>query len=318
MITMQARYKGAMLGLAVGDALGWPVEFMPLAAIRERYGPEGLSDLMPSGSHPAGTFTDDTQMSLAIARAIVSQGHEAEDVFVTKVASEFVAWSRSPENNRAPGRTCMTACRELARDPAWRAPGHNNSKGCGTAMRTAPIGLAWHGDEDRITRMAVATSELTHGHPAATAGGVATALLASWALDAIEPREMLQRLVARTRPISDEFVAKIEQVPAVLDCDPESAYAVLGDAWVADEAIACALYAFWRSPKDYRSTVLTAVNMDGDSDSVGCIAGAISGAYNGVEAIPASWRQTVERADHLVGVARQLLDFASDREHRRR
>ena len=315
MVTIQSRYEGAMLGLAVGDALGWPVEFMSLAAIRGRYGPEGLSELVPSGSHRAGTFTDDTQMSLALARAILSCGRDDGAKYIAEVAREFVAWSRSPENNRAPGRTCMAACGELARDLAWRAPGHNDSKGCGTAMRTAPIGLAWHGDEERVTRLAAETSLLTHGHAAAIAGGVATALLVHWALEAVDPREMFRRLVDRTRTISDEFLATIEQVPGVLDHEPESAYAVLGDAWVADEAIACALYAFWRSPNDYRSTVVTAVNMDGDSDSVGCIAGAISGAYNGVEAIPAPWRRTVEQADQLVNVARHLLDFANAREY---
>ena len=79
MTTMRARYEGAMLGLAIGDALGWPVEFMPLAAIRERYGPDGLADLVPSGGHRAGAFTDDTQMSLAIARAI-KRYREATDI----------------------------------------------------------------------------------------------------------------------------------------------------------------------------------------------------------------------------------------------
>jgi ADP-ribosylglycohydrolase len=178
-------------------------------------------------------------------------------------------------------------------------------------MRTAPMGLAWHGDEDRITRMAAETSALTHGHPAAIAGGVATALLVHWALGAVEPAEMLRRLVERTRTISDEFVAKIEQVPAILDYEPESAYAVLGAAWVADEAIACALYAFWRSPNDYRSTVLTAVNMDGDSDSVGCIAGAISGAYNVLDAIPEKWPAEVEDASCLFQISAELLKASS-------
>ncbi len=306
-----ARYEGTMLGLAIGDALGWPVEFTSLDDIRIEYGPDGITDLEPTPGHPAGTFTDDTQMSLAIARAILSKGREPEGVFFGEVAREFVAWSRSPENDRAPGNTCMAACRELARDPDWSAPGHNNSKGCGTAMRTAPIGLAWHGDEDCIVRLAAETSTLTHGHPAATAGGVATALLVNWALDGVEPEEMLQRLVGHTRPISEEFVAKVEQVPTVLDRKPESAYAVLGGAWVADEAIACALYAFWRSPRDYRRTVTTAVNMNGDSDSVGCIAGAISGAFNGVEAIPDEWRATVEQADQLGEVACGLCAVAA-------
>ncbi len=310
---MKDRYEGAMLGLAIGDALGWPVEFLSLDTIRAKYGPDGITDLEPSQGHSAGTFTDDTQMTLAIARAILSKGAESEGMFVGDVAREFVAWSRSPENDRAPGRTCMAGCRELARDPDWSAPGHNNSKGCGTAMRSAPIGLAWHGDEDRIVRLASEVSELTHGHRTATAGGVATALLVGWALDGVMPDEMLPRLVQYTRPISEEFVAKVEQVRTVLDKEPQPAYAVLGDAWTADEAIACALYAFWRSPRDYRRTVITAVNMDGDSDSVGCIAGAISGAFNGIDAIPVDWRTTVEQADYLMETARALLHLASAR-----
>ncbi|MBK8269919.1 MAG: ADP-ribosylglycohydrolase family protein [Planctomycetes bacterium] len=208
----------------------------------------------------------------------------------------------------------MAGCRALANNLNWRAPGNNNSKGCGTAMRTAPIGLAWHGDEDRITRMAAKTSELTHGHPAATAGGVATALLVSWALDGLPPDAMFDRLVERARPISKEFVEKLMQVPTVLQAEPEAAYRVLGGAWTADEAVACALYAFWRSPRDYRQTVITAVNMDGDSDSVGCIAGAISGVFNGVEEIPSAWRQDVEKRDELIKVAHALHGFADARE----
>ncbi|MFQ5502838.1 MAG: ADP-ribosylglycohydrolase family protein [Phycisphaerae bacterium] len=313
MIDMQQRYDGSILGLAVGDALGYPVEFMSLSEIRDQYGPDGITGMEPSRGHPAGAFTDDTQMSLAIARAILSSGHDTEEAFIAKVAEEFVEWSVSPDNDRAPGMTCMAGCRELALEPAWRAPGHNDSKGCGTAMRSAPIGLAWHGDEDRIIRLASETSTLTHGHPAATAGGVATALLVSWALDDLAPADMLQRLVECTRSISAEFVDKVEQVPGVLDAPPEVAYATLGEAWVADEAVACALYAFLRSPEDYRRTVQAAVNMNGDADSVGCIAGAISGAFNGVEAIPADWRETVVQPGMLSEVARGLFDFASGR-----
>lgn len=312
--SIRNHYEGCMLGLAIGDALGWPVEFMKLSEIRARFGSEGITDLHAMGVHPRGTFTDDTQMSLALARAILSHGNRPDSEFVTESAQQFILWSNSDENDRAPGNTCMAGCRALANNLNWRAPGNNNSKGCGTAMRTAPIGLAWHGDEDRITRMAAKTSELTHGHPAATAGGVATALLVSWALDGLPPDAMFDRLVERARPISKEFVEKLMQVPTVLQAEPEAAYRVLGGAWTADEAVACALYAFWRSPRDYRQTVITAVNMDGDSDSVGCIAGAISGVFNGVEEIPSAWRQDVEKRDELIKVAHALHGFADARE----
>ena len=310
---VRRRYEGCMLGLAIGDALGWPVEFLQLSEIHARFGPGGITDLHAAGKHPRGTVTDDTQMSLALARAILSYGVKPEDEFVTESARQFVRWAESDENDRAPGQTCMSACRALELDPSWRAPGHNDSKGCGTAMRAAPIGLAWNGDEDQIIRRATMTSELTHGHPCATAGSVATALLVSWALEDLPPDHMFDRLVERTRPISNEFVQKIKQVPTVLLAEPAAAYQVLGGAWTAEEAIACALYAFMRSPRDYRQTVITAVNMDGDSDSVGCIAGAISGAFNGVQAIPESWRQDVEHRDELIEVARNLHAFSAAR-----
>jgi ADP-ribosylglycohydrolase len=305
----RAHYEGAMLGLAIGDALGFPAEFLSIQEIRSRYGPKGITDLQPSAGHPAGTYTDDTQMTLALARAIIARGNASEGEFLDEVAREFVAWSQSPDNDRAPGMTCMAACRALAADPSWRAPGRNDSKGCGTAMRSAPIGLAWHGDEETIIRLAAKTSELTHGHPCATAGSLATALLTSWALDGIKPRAMFDRLMSVTTPISGEFAAKLRQVPDVLDDEPESAYAVLGEAWVAEEAIACALYAFWRTPTDYRQTVITAANMDGDADSVACIAGAISGAFNGVDAIPQAWQNQVEDGKALRDIANQLHSF---------
>lgn len=307
------RYEACVLGLAIGDALGWPVEFMTHDRIRERFGPDGITDLHPSRRHPLGTFTDDTQMSQALARAILSHGAGPEPEFITETARQFVQWSRSAENDRAPGSTCMAGCRALANDLNWRAPGRNDSKGCGTAMRTAPIGLAWHGDDERIIRLAARTSELTHGHPTATAGGVATALLVGWALDGVPPDDMLGRLVETAGPLSDEFRDKVLEVKPVLNREPSAAYRVLGGAWTAHEAVACALYAFMRSPGDYERTVITAVNMDGDSDSVGCIAGAISGAFNGIEAIPERWRHEVEQRDELVRLAHELHAFAAAR-----
>jgi ADP-ribosylglycohydrolase len=70
------RYEGAMFGLAIGDALGWPVEFLSPDAISGQYGPDGTTDLEPSRKHPAGTFADDTPMSLAIALAAEACGRD--------------------------------------------------------------------------------------------------------------------------------------------------------------------------------------------------------------------------------------------------
>ncbi len=82
----------------------------------------------------------------------------------------------------------------------------------------------------------------------------------------------------------------------------------LGDAWVGDEAVADALYCFLRTPGDYRTTVRTAANSNGDSDSIACIAGAFSGAFNGLDAIPEEWQRRVKNAAYLHDLAGRLAD----------
>ncbi len=310
-MSLESRYQGCILGLAIGDALGMPTEFKSLTEIRECFGPEGVTDL-EAGDWAAGHFTDDTQMTLALAEGILAAGRDASvDAIMTEAAREFVAWNEAPVGgHRAPGGTCQRGCRNLAAGVPWRDSGDPNSKGCGTAMRAAPVGLAWPGDYERIREIGVAQSLATHGHPCALAGSVAVAALVSMALESERPERMLERTIALTEDISEEFVAHLARVPEALASESLVAWELLGKAWVAEEAVAGALYCFLRSPSDYRATVLRAANTDGDSDSLACIAGAISGAYNGLEAIPEAWRTRVERADELRDVAHRLFDLA--------
>lgn len=308
---LDSRYQGCILGLAIGDAIGMPTEFQRLNEIHAQFGPEGVTDL-EAGDWAAGHFTDDTQMTLALAEGILAAGRDASvDAIMTEVAREFVAWNEAPiGGHRAPGGACQRGCHKLAAGVPWRESGNPNSKGCGTAMRAAPVGLAWPGDYERIREIGVAQSLATHGHPCALAGSVAVAALVSMALEGERPERMLERTLALTEDISEEFVAHLARVPEALECDSRVAWELLGEAWVAEEAVAGALYCFLRSPGDYRATVLRAANTDGDSDSLACIAGAISGAYNGLDAIPAQWQARVERADELRQVAQRLLDLA--------
>jgi len=305
------RYEGCMLGLAIGDALGMPTEFLSLAQIHARFGPEGVTDF-EAGSWPAGHFTDDTQMTLALAEGILSASPDAPvDDIMAEVARKFVAWNEGPVGgHRAPGGTCRRGCKRLAVGTPWREAGDDWSKGCGSAMRAAPLGLAWSGDYERIREVGVAQSLATHGHPCALAGSVAVGALVSMALEHEATDRMLERVIDLTADISDEFVAHIGRVPEALESAPETAWGLLGEAWVAEEAVAGAVYCFLRTPDDYRATVLCGANTEGDSDSLACIAGAISGAYNGADGIPGHWRDGVERRDELREVAGRLWEAA--------
>jgi ADP-ribosylglycohydrolase len=161
------RVRGCLLGLALGDAFGAPVEFASMDEIDARYGRRGLRELVAWAGHPAGSFTDDTQMTLATARGLLRAAapDDAGDP-ATAVIEEYVAWRESQLTDRAarraPGLTCLAACAELAADATPR-PAANDSKGCGAVMRMAPAGLVGRRDAFGLGAWLGA---LTHGHPA--------------------------------------------------------------------------------------------------------------------------------------------------------
>jgi ADP-ribosylglycohydrolase len=232
---LEQKFLGCILGLAIGDALGAPVEFMKIDQIHDTFGQEGVTGFV-DGRHPAGTFTDDTQMSLAIARALITVGEKEPiqgagvDAIMEEISGEFVRWAFGPENNRSPGHTCMRGCTSLRDGMSWRESGVAGSKGCGTAMRSAPIGLVFCNNHEKLKEVAVAASVATHGHHCALAGGAATAYLVALAVENTAPDRYLEMLCDFTADISEEFVGKIRQVQDCLKMEPEEAFGVLGDA----------------------------------------------------------------------------------------
>ncbi len=302
------KYLGCIFGLAIGDALGYPVEFKLSNEEVERI----LRENHPFSQKKA-LFSDDTQMTLAIAKALIKSAKsnhfcDLENI-MKNITDEFVKWYKSNENNRAPGRTCLEGCSKLASGIHWKNSGNPNSKGCGSAMRTAPIGLIYANDLEMLKKVATASSIATHAHPTAIAGSIATAYLVALALKGTHPEEMIQSLIKFTEGISSEFTLKIHQLKKLLPKEPEEAFKYIGPGWVAEEAVAGALYSFMKNPNDFQNTVSTAVKHPGDRDSVACIAGAISGAYNGINAVPEEWRSRIEKKETLESIARQLYNI---------
>jgi ADP-ribosylglycohydrolase len=300
---MREQAEAILFGLALGDALGWPTEFKKLPDIKRIYGTDGIQ--VPPD--PA-IYTDDTQMTIALAEGLLAAGLKADlHSQMQAVGKRFIEWMESPENNRAPGNTCMRGVANFQSGVPWRESGKVESKGCGSAMRVAPIGYLYQHDPQRLRDVAEASGVITHRHPASVAASVAGAYLVKLALDGVAPEEYLRRVLSFTDGISVEFDTTLLRVGHVLGwVNEEEALDHIGQGWTGDEAIALALYCILRYPNDYVACVRRAANTNGDSDSIACIAGGIMGARLGLDAIPSDWLDLCENRDGLQALAGRL------------
>ncbi|MCD0484616.1 ADP-ribosylglycohydrolase family protein [Streptacidiphilus sp. ASG 303] len=320
---------GALLGLALGDAMGFPTEFNDMESIAAKSGPwRGMR--LPG---PA-IVTDDTQMTLALARGLrtaLERGPLTPSRLEAPLREEFVDWWRSPENNRAPGATCMEACRLLSRPGLpWQEASQTGSKGCGANMRVAPLGLVPGLTADQRSGAAQLQSALTHGHPTALAASDLTAHAVHLLAQGAEPRELTALLRDHAResrgtyrrdwlggldglsqdPSPEHFAARgwdeclevLDRLEAALrapDVEADPCLAT-GAGWIAEEALATALLCFLMLPDDPPAAIRRAAYSSGDSDSIACLAGAFAGARHGADAWPAEWVHAVEYRDELL------------------
>jgi ADP-ribosylglycohydrolase len=303
-----------LLGTAVGDALGAPGEFLDLEAIRSRFGTAGITSLHPWDGFPAGSFTDDTQLTLATAKGLTDaaraerRGGRYDPV--ASVLASYLAWHDSqadPRLRRHPGHTCLSALRAVK--DGHQGAAANWSKGCGGVMRMAPVGLV----PPRRPPFALGAelAALTHGHPSGylPAGFVADLV---WRLidGAMLPDAVagsiaeLQRHDGAQETLAAVLAAR--QLAADSTIAGPRAVRRLGQGWVGEEALAIALYCALRHPSDWRAAVTVAVNHDGDTDSTGAITGAILGAALGVASIPAEWLAAVEDGGRIVALADEI------------
>lgn len=322
---------GSLFGLAYGDALGGPTEFLGIAEIQRRYGPGGPRDLP---GDPA-LVTDDTQMALAVGWALHAAPSPRPETLEPLLRQRFVAWSVSPQNDRAPGQTCLTACGALAAGLPWQQAAVAGSKGCGANMRVTPVGLVAGYDLDTLAAVAQLQAGLTHGHPTALAASELTAYAVRTLRDGASIADVPRLLRARAleqrgryhqawlgdlwRRSSagsatefsargwDECLGALHRLDGALGSpddggDPCSA---TGAGWIAEEALATALLCAVRHAEDPVGALARAATTSGDSDSIACLTGAFLGASIGMAAWPASWAERIEHADQLAALGGQ-------------
>ncbi|MGB1289312.1 MAG: ADP-ribosylglycohydrolase family protein, partial [Aggregatilineales bacterium] len=274
-----------------------------LKGIKSQYGEQGIQK-----PPDLALYTDDTQMTIALTEGLLDAGLSASlDEQMNAIGKRFVTWALSPENNRAPGRTCMNGSLAFGNGVSWRESGVEYSKGCGSAMRVATIGYLYQHDEAKLREVAHYSGIITHGHKTAIAASIGAAYLVKLALDGVPVSEYMTRVMQFCAGISDEFDNAILRVGHVLGWgSEEKALTHLGEGWIAEEAVALSLYCVLKYPDDYVACVRRGANTDGDSDSIACIAGGILGARLGMSTIPDDWIERCENRDYLSELAGRM------------
>ncbi|MDN5854490.1 MAG: ADP-ribosylglycohydrolase family protein [Actinomycetia bacterium] len=289
------RARGSLAGLAVGDALGRPAEGMEPDQIAERWGRiEGYVADTPIGS-------DDTEYALLTAKALLTY---RERFGAETVADLWYAEVASQEGGFAGGGFSeMAAIRNLGRGHRPPRSGqHAHGWSDGLAMRVAPIGIVAAGDPERAARLAKQDGLVSHSGEGIYSGQAVAAAVAvaidgadvtrayAAAMEAIPAYSWTARAMRRGHEIvesSDDWASIARQAVDEL--------AVHRYYWadLAPEAVALTFVAVLAGEGDFRETVLNAVNLGRDADTIAAMAGGVAGAMSGIGAVPADWLPAV-------------------------
>ncbi|MCD8303535.1 MAG: ADP-ribosylglycohydrolase family protein [Prevotellaceae bacterium] len=339
--------RGCLMAGAMGDALGYPVEFMTRKSILSKYGSEGIRQFELDKRGKA-QISDDTQMTLFTANGMMmgdTRGHTRgvggvphyyvdsayqewyetqTKVDTTRFHTTWLVALPAMAHRRAPGNTCLSACREGFRKP-------NNSKGCGGIMRVAPAGLMdAYLTLPQVAQAAAYMAELTHKHPLGYLPAALMAVLVRQLLplspDTTPRMEVLVNEALDTLKYiheGEEEDCKQELKDLTLkamslaqsDTSDHEAIHQLGEGWTGEEAWAISLFCLVRHIGSPKEAIIAAVNHDGDSDTTGSITGNMIGALHGYKALKRlnlfcpdghELEQTLELSEIILAIADDL------------
>ncbi len=333
---LRGKFRGALLGTMVGDALGAPVEswncarinaildaFPNLPRAEQEMSAAILGMLTGSPVLPGmAWYTDDTQMAIALAQSLAAIG----DVYGPDLAACF---ARNYEPGRGYGMGAHSILSALQRGAQWDEParkifGGKGSWGNGAAMRAAPIGVFFHNAPDGVLRRAAeAQAVVTHTHPLGIEGAVvqaaSVAVATQWDVSnksgAFDSVAFIDAVRALTGPLLPEYENALKTVARLIQSPPSDPCAVahvLGNGIEAHLSVPAALFAFLLHADSFVDAVRFAVRMGGDADTIGAMCGAIAGALHGETALPAYYLDALENGpqgrDFVRNVADELFD----------
>ncbi len=346
-VYLDDRFKGVMLGLAIGDAFGYPIELMDYDAICERFEKKGCLDLAVSKRTGTALFTDDTQLSLFTADGLLwahsagaddGQVNYEDYIFLayqvwlytqTKtVAGKEYAWLFDPNQNayqlrllKAKGlykkRTADTKNIDALlkiKNMAYGTPERrlNDNKDNGAVKRSAPIGLYFYRDTKKAFDMGCRAAAITHGNPVGyISAGCYSALIAE-IVNGAEIEDAVKTVIKLLDSVADgEVLKKTLQYALDLvyneEVDPLSAVKRMGYGFEAYEALAIAVYCSVLHCDSPRHAIQLAANHDGASDTCASMTGAILGAYFGIQGFPKKWVEKLQYRNLITAIADKML-----------
>ena len=339
----QEYFRGCLIGGAIGDALGYAVEFSSYPSIIAKYGKDGITKYDIKEGQKA-LISDDTQMTLFTANGIligktrsIMRGICANPYcyvyytyndwlktqgYKTECENKYSWLLDVPElhHRRAPGNTCLTALK--SKEMGTHENPLNTSKGCGAVMRIAPFGLAFGHLENQNPQafwdQSANIGALTHGHHMSH---LACALMSSIigriiyaSREQTDLTNLIKEAVNYMRATisgyrhKEEFFDLMDKAIALASNGKSDIENIknLGEGWIAEEALAIAIYCACKYQDDAIKGVISAVNHGGDSDSTGSIAGNILGAWAGISAFGECWTGNLELKDVIIEIADDL------------
>lgn len=304
----ESRFLGCLLAGAAGDALGRMTESLPRWLTRWRYGI--VRDYHQGVLRPVrgrGHYTDDTQLTLTVARSIDDRGEFQPD----QLRQEIVDWL---DYRIGAGRATVASAQRLRSGTDWPKAGDPTSGGNGSAMRVAPIGLVYHGNRDRLLGVAASSSIGTHSHPLAVAAAQlmasAVALALEYTPETFSGTEFLGRLPQGVN--SPAWQERLQLLQSWLENPTDEALRRIGTGGFVLESVAAAFYLFARDGLNLEKAVVTAVNAGGDTDSVASMVGNLCGALHGHRAIPERWLRDLQHRDYIVLQAHRLFGLSRE------
>lgn len=303
-IPLLDRFRGCLLGLACGDAIGTTVEFRPRGSFLP------VTDMVGGGVFRLrpGQWTDDTSMALCLASSLVETGgfnaHDQMDRYCRWMDNGY--WSSNGRCFDIGTTTRMALLRYKQTGSPWVGSTDPNAAGNGCLMRLAPIPMYFYGSREQVIQWSAESSRTTHG---ARECIDSSRLFAAMIHDSLSGNS--KDAVLLDHGLGETLSPRIQAI-ANGEYRSKSEIDIRSTGYVVD-SLEAALWVFHQTDT-YADAVLMAVNLGGDADTIAAICGQLAGAYYGAESIPLSWRETVALSAEIIALADRCYEQAHQRD----